>query len=317
MSFSSKTKNELARIKSEEKCCQKAELSALIRVSGIIQLVGIKKTNLTIMTENPAVARLMFTLFKKSFNILTEVMVKKNKTLKKTNSYIIKISDSNDILIELGIINTEEGLFFIDNSIPKKYLDKPCCRRAYLRGAFLGGGSLSDPEKGYHFEIVTHSEEFAMALIQLINTYEMNAKLITRKNNYVVYLKEGDQIVDLLNVIGAHNALLSFENTRIVKQMRNDINRLVNCETANLNKTVDAAVRQTANIQYIAEAVGLDYLPDNLRVLAELRLENEDLNLKELGQLLDPPVGKSGVNHRFKKIEKIAEEIREKRGSGQ
>lgn len=312
MSFSSKTKNNLSRIKFEDKCCQKAELSALIRVSGTIQFKGLKKFKLTIMTENAAIARHIFSLFKKTFNIHTEVMVKKNRTLKKTNSYMIVIEEAFDILEALEIIGEVDGMLGINHGMPDTIVKKDCCKRAYLRGIFMGGGSVSDPEKSYHLELTLHNKIYGEALSQfLFDSYQLETKHILRKNNYVLYLKDGDQIVDFLNIIGAHTALLNFENVRIVKQMRNNVNRLVNCETANLNKVVDAAMRQVKDIELIGERRGLDSLPDNLRAIAEVRLENPDMSLRELGELLDPPVGKSGVNHRLRKLEAMAESIRE------
>lgn len=309
MSFSSTTKNELSRIKSEGPCCQMAELSALIRTSGAIKLKGLSRTDLHILTENPAIARLIFTFFKKNFNIHTDVVVQKNKTLKKGNAYEIQIEDAGEILKALGILVDVDGFFGINDQVPEFLVKETCCKRAYIRGAFLGGGSVSDPEKGYHLEFITHSEDYGESLRALINGFGLESKLIDRKSNHIVYIKEGDQIVDLLNIIGAHRALLDFENVRIVKQMRNDVNRLVNCETANLNKTVNAAMRQVQDIELIKSRVGLGALPDGLSQLAELRLEQPEASLKELGEMLDPPVGKSGVNHRFKKIHKFAESL--------
>lgn len=310
MSFSSKTKNELTRMIGEDKCCQIAELSALIKMSGTMSLSGFKRIDLTVVTENPAIARRVFSLLKKVFAINSEIHVKQNKNLKKTNTYLIQIPDAADLLGQLGILETEDSLFGIREGISEAVIKKDCCKRAYIRGAFLGGGSLSDPEKGYHAELVTHQEGFANALVELLSIYDIAGKVIERKNQYVVYLKEGDQIVDLLNVIGAHSTLLEFENIRIIKQMRNDVNRIVNCETANMNKTIDASYRQVEDIKYIMSTVGISYLPENLRELAEIRLENTEISLKEIGEMLSPPVGKSGVNHRFRKIEQIAAELR-------
>lgn len=313
MSFSSKAKNELVRKMCEDTCCQMAEVSALLRMSGTLQLAGLNKINISVTTENPAIARLIFKLFKQVFKVHTEVMVKKNKVLKKTNTYVIKIINATEILEKLGIISFEDGRFSIEYKLPYKLLDKECCRRAYLRGAFLGGGSVSDPEKAYHLELVTHNEEYSTALLELINDkYNLNGKIISRKNNYVIYLKEGNHIVDLLNIIGAHNALMKFENIRILKQMRNNVNRIVNCETANLSKIVEASIRQIKNIEYIENTVGLKALPNNLREIAELRLQYKNASLKELGEMLSPIVGKSGVNHRLRKIEKIADQIKAK-----
>ena len=317
MSFSMKTKNELSRLIPEEKCCQLAELSSLIRMSGTIQLMGFKKLNVKITTENAAIARKIFTLLKKSFGIHTELMIRKNRLLKKNNHYVIVISSeigANVILEQVGILTQREGQFSIDYSIPQKLIRKRCCKRAYLRGAFLGAGSVSDPEKTYHLEFVTGSEEHSLDLRDLVNEFGLGAKIVQRKNSYVVYLKEGDQIVDLLNIMGAHSALLNLENIRIVKQVRNNVNRIVNCETANLNKIVNASLRQIQNIEYINENHGFKILPDGLREIAELRLDYKEASLKELGQMLTPPVGKSGVNHRLRKIEQIAEKLRNNKG---
>lgn len=311
MSFSSKTKNELARRTSDSKCCQLAELSALVRVSGSIHLVGRGKTNLTIATENPAIARLIFILFKRSMKVYTDIDVSKNTVLRKNNLYTIKILDSTEILKKLEIMIEEDGSIIINDNVPVTLIDDECCKRAYIRGTFLGGGSLSDPEKSYHMEMITHSIDYATGLADLINTYGLRSRVIARKKNFIVYLKEGDQIVDLLNIIGAHTALLSFENTRIVKSMRNNINRIVNCETANLSKMVDTAVRQKHCIEVIRDSIGIESLPDNLKEIANLRYDNTDVSLKELGEMLNPPIGKSGVNHRLRKIEKIALDILE------
>ncbi|MCK9268395.1 MAG: DNA-binding protein WhiA [Alkaliphilus sp.] len=313
MSFSSTTKGELARIYSQDRCCQLAELAALIRMGGTLQLVGgEQKLNIKLATENSAVARKLFRLFKTLFNINIEVMVRKGSGLRRKNYYLMIVTDemgSSNILKKVGILKQETNFFDISYEIPAKLLEKRCCKRAYLRGAFLGGGSVSDPEKAYHLEFVSHSLAHSESLRDLINSFGLKSKIIERKGNYVVYLKEGDQVVDLLNIIGAHNALLNLENIRIYKQMRNDVNRIVNCETANLGKIVNAAIRQIANIEYIENTVGLGYLPANLREIAELRLKCRDASLKELGQMLNPTISKSGVNHRLRKIDEIANRL--------
>ena len=317
MSFSMKTKNELARIIPEESCCQLAELSAMIRMSGTIQLAGFQKVNIKIATENAAVARTIFTLSKKYFGIHTELMVKKNKLLNKNNHYMMTInseSGANDILKETKILKLSGEQFAIEHGVPWDLISSRCCKRAYLRGAFLGAGSVSDPQKAYHLEFVTTNEEHSEDLKNLINEFELGAKIIQRKQSYVVYLKEGDQIVDLLNIMGAYSALLNLENIRIYKQVRNNVNRIVNCETANLSKIVNASVRQIENIEYIQKTEGFRILPKGLREIAELRLQYQDASLKELGDMLTPPVGKSGVNHRLRKIDKIAEKLKQKKG---
>ena len=199
----------------------------------------------------------------------------------------------------------------INSTVNGLLLQQVCCRRAFLRGAFLAGGSISDPNKSYHFEIVCKTLEQAEQLRDIINSFAMEAKIVERKKHQVVYLKEGAQIVDMLNIMEAHVALMNLENVRILKEMRNSVNRKVNCETANISKTVNAAVKQLEDIVFIRDKAGLDSLPDNLREIALLRLENPDAPLKELGTFLDPPVGKSGVNHRLRRISEIAETLRE------
>lgn len=189
-------------------------------------------------------------------------------------------------------------------------IERGCCKQAYLRGAFLASGSMTDPEKGYHFEIVCNDACHAELIEYIMSDFGMEPRIVRRKKYHVVYLKDGSMIVDILNVMGAHKSLMGMENVRILKDMRNSVNRRVNCETANINKTVSAAVKQIEDIRYIEQTKGLKYLPDNLRTIAELRLEEPDMPLKELGERLVPPLGKSGVNHRLRKISEIAGELR-------
>ena len=315
MSFSQSAKNEICRIKDKEKCCHMAELSAIIKTTGTINLNGQHNIGFKVSTESPAIARRVYSLIKGCFSIQPEVLVKKNKQLKKNNVYMIIVSYDRggfDILKSCGILSATEKGINIVYGIKQSLVKNNCCKRAYIRGAFLGGGSVTNPEKTYHLEFVAHVKEHADDLSDLINTFELNSKVIQRKNNYIVYLKEGEQIVDLLNIIGAHSSLLSLENVRIFKEMRNNVNRLVNCETANLSKTVNASVRQVECIKLIKNTVGLKKLPPSLRQIAEVRINNPDSSLKELGEMCDPPIGKSGVNHRLRKLEQFAEELHEK-----
>ncbi len=315
MSFSARTKNELSRIDIENICCAYSELSAITRMNGTIQIKGNNKINLKYSTENAAIARRIFSLLKTIYDTSVEVMVRRNQQLNKNNNYIVHVNNSalvKKILTDIGFdLDLFDINFIVDYKIPKKFIEKSCCRRAYIRGSFLGGGSISNPEKAYHMEFVTNSSDYADNLSSLINSFDLASKVIKRKGSYVVYIKEGSQISDLLNIMGAHQALLKFEDIRVFKDVRNNINRIVNCETANLSKTIDASLRQVTNIKYIDERIGIEKLPENLQELALLRLENRDASLKELGEKLNPPVGKSGVNHRFRKIDKIAESLRE------
>jgi DNA-binding protein WhiA len=315
MSFSQIAKNEICRISGENLHCQMAELSALIKISGTISINSQHNMSFRVSTENPAIARRVFSLLKSCFGIQPEVMIKKNRQLKKNNVYITSVSYENkaeEILSECGVLSASGKGLNIIYGIKHSLIKRECCKKAYIRGAFLGGGSVTNPEKTYHLEFVNHTAEHAEDLSSLINSFGLCSKVIERKSSYVVYLKEGENIVDLLNIIGAHSSLLNLENVRIYKEMRNNVNRLVNCETANLNKTVNASVRQIECIKFIKNTVGLKKLPLNLRQIAEARLNNPDCSLKELGEILDPPIGKSGVNHRLRKIEQFAEELHEK-----
>lgn len=313
MSFSSKVKNEICRYVEFTKEEATALLSGIMKVSGTLGFSGNSKINFRIATENPAIARLVFKLLKEHFEIHSRLFVKKSNSLKKNNIYLVMISHemgAKELLKEVGVLGEENDMISLEYGILEKLILDDECKRLFIRGVFLGGGSISNPEKTYHLEFVTHHEEYANQLSKVINTYGLNSKVIQRKSSYVIYIKEGEQIVDLLNIIGAHESLLELENVRIMKEMRNNINRLVNCETANLSKTVNAAVRQIESIKLIKEEIGFQRLPKNLREIAELRLNYPNESLKELGQMLEPPVGKSGVNHRLRRIEKIAEELR-------
>ena len=222
MSFSSETKNELARVKDIDVNDKQAELSAIVRMSGTIQFAGLRKINVKITTELNSVARRVFKLLKKEFNIETTISVNKNQMLKRNNSYVLMVKSENGaekLLKKLGILEDRDG-FFPTNCIPKEIFEDDILKKAYLRGAFLGGGSISDPEKNYHMEFVTNNEDYANSLRDLINSFGLNSKIVARKNSFVVYLKESEQISDLLSMIGAYQALLSLQSTKIVKEMR-------------------------------------------------------------------------------------------------
>lgn len=287
MSFSAEIKEELAKQITPARHCQIAELAAIMHFCG--QYGEDKEGNLTIgfQTENETVVRKGFTLLKKTYNIDIGVSVNGEE---KAN-LIAKTGD-------------------LSKPVDPLLMKSTCCKRAFLRGAFLCCGSMSDPRKGYHLEFVCADEEQAKQLQEVIATFDIEARIILRKKYYVVYIKEGAGIVDLLNVMEAHKALMELENLRILKEMRNSINRRVNCETANIGKTVQAASRQVEDILYIRDHYGFSKLPDNLREMAEVRLEYPDAALKELGEYLNPPVGKSGVNHRLRKLSELADRLR-------
>lgn len=284
MSFSGSVKEELLGHISKSRHCQLAELAAFLNFSGRV-IHGKERDFLSFESENEELVRKYFTLAKKTYNIKTS------------------ISDVEEREIT-------GNLFHEDLSVKNSYLQNACCKRAFIRGAFLTAGSMSDPEKAYHFEIVCNREDRAEQLRDIMNSFGMEAKIVSRKRSYVVYLKEGEQIVDILNIMEAPVALMNLENIRILKEMRNSVNRQVNCETANIHKTVSAAVKQIEDIEYLREKVGLEHLPLPLREMAYVRLEHPDAPLKELGTYLVPAVGKSGVNHRLRKLGIMAEDLR-------
>lgn len=286
MSFSSEVKEELAKHLGKSRHCQIAELAALVAFESEAYEAG---------TENRMLREKYNLLVHRLFNIEESHSIEDKKRI------FSAIKMWNDRTEEPEPTETVNGLLVQQN----------CCKRAFVRGAFLAGGSISDPNKSYHFEIVCRTKEQAGQLRDIINSFDMDAKIVERKKYQVVYLKEGAQIVDILNIMEAHVALMNLENVRILKEMRNSVNRKVNCETANISKTVNAAVQQLRDIEYIKETAGLSSLPDNLREMALLRLEYPDAPLKELGTYLNPPVGKSGVNHRLRRISEIAEGLRQ------
>ncbi|MBR1511447.1 MAG: DNA-binding protein WhiA [Acidaminococcaceae bacterium] len=301
MSYSSEVKNELARLEGQKPCCEKAELLGVLRLSGALVLRG-KNIGIHFSTENAALARRVLQVLKSNYPVQTEVVITRSRRLKKNNRYQVEvIPDSNvaKALQELQILPSGEDE-------RQNLLRKACCRKAFLRGVFMAGGSVSRPAGDYHLEIVTENEELARLIVKIMHGFSLSAKMTDRKNNYIVYLKGGDHITDFLSLIGAHQALLEFENVRIVKDMRNQVNRRVNCETANLNKVIRASVLQVACIRYLQEHGRYDLLPEKLKEAAELRLRYPDISLNELVEYTEGTVGKSGLNHRLKKIRQIA-----------
>lgn len=304
-------KNELCRTEIFDECCLAAELEAVIKTSGIVKQMS-SGMYIQLTTENSAFARRVFSMIKSIYKLNPEVAIRKSKKLRKNTLYsiVMPVQDTSKHKHLFDLCGDNKPDNQVDLPISDR-LERSCCKRAYIRGAFLAGGSISDPKKTYHLEVYSNSQELATELSDLINSFGLNSKIIGRKSGFITYLKEGENIADFLNIVYAHNALLKFENIRILKEMRNNVNRLVNCETANLGKTVNASVRQVEKINYIRKHYGFECLPENLREIARLRLEHRDASLAELGQMLNPPLGKSGVNHRLRKLERIAENIKD------
>lgn len=281
MSFSKDVKEELFAIIPKSRHCMVAELAGIFLVDGISNLK---------YDSNDRLSRKVFTLLDKTLNIGKDV-----------TALSIDICTEIEKMIKLS----KDGL-----SIDDLVLQQPCCKRAFIRGTFLAAGSVSDPNKGYHFEIVCPNKKQADQIERVMNSFDVEAKQISRNGKYVTYLKEGAQVVEILRVMEASHSVMELENIRVVKEVRGTINRKVNCETANIGKTVSTAVRQIEDINLIDQHIGLENLSEQLQEIAKVRLEYPDTPLSALGQYLDPPIGKSGVNHRLKKLAKIADDLR-------
>ena len=316
MSFSGSIKEELSRQISPARHCQIAELAAIVSICGAVAIDSRGRYALRIHTENLAVARKSFTLLTKTFNIGIDIAIRMNR-VKGSVSYYMIVKNHEDAIRILQAVKLidQDGEVMEELSVVRNIvIRETCCKRAFIRGAFLASGSMSDPKKSYHFEIVCASCEKAEQIQKIMQCFDLDAKIVPRKKTFVVYLKEGSQIVEVLNVMEAHVALMELETVRILKEMRNSVNRKVNCETANINKTVSAAVKQIEDIKFIQETKGLEKLPEGLKDMALTRLTYPEASLKELGSLLATPVGKSGVNHRLRKLSEMAEELRAKQG---
>ncbi|MCD8156647.1 MAG: DNA-binding protein WhiA [Clostridiales bacterium] len=316
MSFSGDIKNELARRMPDEYHCLLAEMAAIIHYAGTISGTAECGT-IVVETENVALAKKFLRLIRRAFDITLDLTIRKTPSGKR-NLYRIELS-SEDAPAEREKSGTGDRFSRVwrevadleQEGFKESLLDYSCCRRAFIRGAFLTAGSMSNPGKSYHFEIVCRKRQGAEELCAVIGTFDIHPKIIERKNKFVVYLKDSEAIVDILNVMDASGALMRLENVRIIKDMKNSANRQSNCDTANISKIVRTATRQMEDIRVIGETMGFDKLSPTLREMAEVRMEHPEESLQELGAYLHPPVGKSGVNHRLKKLSEIAETLRQ------
>ncbi|MGI5911564.1 MAG: DNA-binding protein WhiA [Syntrophomonadaceae bacterium] len=309
MSFSHDVRNELARVIPEKECCRKAELLGLIQTGAVVINAGEEKSALNLQALNAATARKIFKLMKESFGLQSTVRIEKRKHFSKTRIYevITELFSNRDfpILQELQLISADKP----NKEVNLDILGKTCCKRSYLRGIFLSRGFINRPEGEYHLEIVFNDERLLLKVQKILNRFQIKTRSFQRKNNLVLYIKESDKISDFLRVVGANRALLNFENVRIIKSMRNTVNRQVNCETANLAKTIDASVRQIDLIKRAMQKEGWTSLPSHLKELAILRTNYPDYTLRELGEMTNPKLSKPGVAYRMRKLEKIAEKI--------
>jgi len=312
MSFSMDVKEELMGVNVAARHCKIAELSALVVQCGKIYIDKSGYFHIKLQTESGYVARKCNMLLKKLCRIPVLVSVRTAKGKQSYAQYVLDICGDENVrktveLLKLKI-SGKDGTLKADGMVWMQ----GCCKRAFLRGTFLASGSISNPEKSYHFEICETEQSRAEQLTELMGFFDVEAKTVLRKHYYVVYIKEGEQVSEMLSIMEAHQAMMEFENIRIVKDVRNSVNRKFNCEMANLSKTVNAARKQYEDIVFIRESVGLHELSEGLEEIAQLRLDYPEASLVELGEMLSPRLGKSGVNHRFKKISEYAESLRGK-----
>ncbi len=311
MSFSRTTKDELAHIDTVKDHCKLAETAGFIRMCGRLEMAGGGKFTIIMPAETPAIARHFKMMVKSYFDVDAEIEVEKANGLKKGNIYNLRVapdSKSEAMLLEMGIMMIRAGRSCLADGISENIIKNKCCRRAYLRGAFLASGTVTDPEKGYHLEIGCGSEATANDLRRLIKTFtDLYPKVRRRKNSWSVYLKGGGQILDMLAIMEAHSQYLAYDNVMMIKEVRNRANRASNCDSANVDRMLRASARQTEAIKRIEAAGGLDSLPWELQEVALLRLDHPDSTYEEIGKMLDPPVGRSGISKRFRKIVEAAD----------
>lgn len=312
MSFSSDLKTELGTVYDNARHCRAAELAAIVCFSGKTDIGSEGKNKIVISSENDVPIEAAAELIKKLFGF--EAPVKSRRSTRNLRSLTLEIGEpeSTEVAETLKCREFSEGRFLPDISI---LTHKNCCKRAFLRGAFIAVGSISNPDKFYHFEIPCRNMYIADNTARIMQKLGLQSKIVSRHKSFVVYIKESDQISEALGLMGARTGLLDLENFRILREMRGNINRRVNCETANINKAAQAAARQIEDILYIEKHMGLSSLPNGLDEMARVRLKYPESTLSELGTYLEPPVGKSGVNHRLRKLSSIAEALRSRGGS--
>ncbi len=305
MSFSSTAKDELVRLPFSKPCCMLSELSALLQTSASLSLKGGGQVRLAFRVENAGLARRIFLLIRTLFSITPSLHFVRHSRLGGQRSSVLTLEnqDAQKLLLSLGMMTADaDGTTHLIRTTPRNAAIRQCCRKAFLRGAFLGAGSVTNPEKGYHFEIVTGEPALHDALVKIMEKSGISVKQMSRKGLMVIYLKESEQIVSALGLMGAHQALLQLENTRVHKNVMNYVNRMMNCDASNMEKQLDASHRQIEAIRMLSLTKGLGSLPPSLEQVARLRLSQPEASLQQLGEMLNPPLGKSGVNHRLRKI---------------
>ena len=311
MSFASDARGEIARDLCTQRCCACSELAAALLASGGISFRGINRFSLSLTAADAAVVRRYFGVLKQFWGVTAQIRTLFSETLNGQTRYqlLIPEEDSLRLLEELGLLDST-ALFGVRTMPDGRLVHYSCCKKSFVRGAFLMCGAVSNPEKEYHLEIALPNEEFAGFVIDMIKYFEIPAKMSCRKSKYVVYLKRAEEICDMLTLLGASRSVLQLENVRIKKGVSNQVNRQMNCDNSNIDRTMDAAAAQIEDIRFLDEQVGLDKLPKPLREIAEVRVNNPATSLSGLGELLSPPIGKSGVNARLRRLSELARKLR-------
>ena len=301
MSFSFDTKNELCRLPVQKLCCARAESYGILLYCHTFSSAEVR-----IITENPHFAARLPKLFQRAFNLRFDRLPEPETTGK----MVFQISDGRKldrIINLLGYDPRQNPVLHINFGL----LEEECCRASFLRGAFFAGGSLTDPHKRYHLELTTSHAQAGRELEVLLRECGYPPKSLTRNGSFITYFKQSDQIEDFLTLIGAPVAAMQVMSAKLEKELRNSVNRRLNCDSANLDKTVGAAQEQLEAIRRLQAANLLEQLPDKLQLTAALRLEHPELTLSELAETFDPPVTKSCLNHRLRKIQELAKKLDE------
>lgn len=317
MSFASDVKSELAHLEITSDCCALAELAAIAQICGDISILGAGRYGLCVTMDSAETARRVYQLAKRLYGLKPEIYKTERRRLYKGSNYEIAFTEQTEtsrLLSDIGLVKSEAGALILGGGIDQGLLRHNCCSSAYLRGAFLAAGTLSNPNRGYHLEFVIKSEALSAELTALLNSHELNARCGRRKDICLVYIKESDRIAELLTIMGAHTSVLELESVRVYKDVRNNVNRRVNCETANIDRTTEAAGRQIEAVRYLKDNMGINKLPEQLRIIAEARLNHEDASLNQLAELLAGTVGRSGINYRLNKLVRLADSIRISKG---
>ena len=311
MSFASDVRGELARTPMEDACCARSELTAALLCANAITWRGRKRYAVTLTASEASTVRRYFAMLKRFYGIIGQIRALSRDTLNNQTRYQLVIPEEEAYGLLQALELLEEGALFDLRTLPvDETVRYSCCKKAFVRAAFTLCGAISHPDRDYHIEIAAPNEALAGFIVQQLNAFEIEARVSLRKSKYVVYLKRAEDISDMLSLLGAGKAMMAFENVRVKKEVSNRVNRQLNCDNSNINRSMNAAEAQIRDIRYIDAELGLDKLPRTLRDMAYTRANNPEMPLAELGELMDPPLGKSGVNARLRRISAIAEKLR-------